>query len=266
MNARSAGKTDIGLKRKVNEDSFLIASDLGLHLMADGMGGHKAGEVASRMVVDILQDYWRKVRKGVPPPFLKPIELDLPQVARHLVNSISMANSLVYEAQKRPEYERMGSTITALLMDEDCFWVANVGDSRLYLYDRGRLIQITEDHSLAAEQASLGLLDPGKLSSSFHRNVLTRVLGLEEGVDVFITSIKPEVGDVILMCTDGLTNYVTEQVIRTVLDDFSISLERKVDVLIEEAKRGGGGDNISVILLEIEKKGVWEGLKKKLRL
>jgi serine/threonine protein phosphatase PrpC len=266
MDIRSAGKTDIGLKRKVNEDSYLMAPDLGLYVIADGMGGHKAGDVASCMVVETIEDYWRKVNSGDPPAFLEHIQMDISNSAKHLVNSISFANIMVYEAQKKPQYYRMGSTIVALLLEEDTVWAANVGDSRIYLFDHGDLIQISEEHSLETEQKAMGIIGPDGKSNTTTKNVITRAIGQQETVKVFITPIQPEAGNIILMCSDGLTDYTSEQNISMVIDDFSTSLERKVDVLIDGAKRGGGGDNISVILLEVLAERKWNKFKKKIKI
>ena len=265
MKIQAIGKSDKGLKRKINEDSFLVDADLDLYVVADGMGGHKAGEVASRMAVDTMSDYWRKVRNGKPPSFLSPIDGKISDNANHLINSIVLCNMLIHEGQKKPQYHRMGSTVSALLVDKDVLWVANVGDSPVYLYDHGRLIQVSEEHSLEAEQKSIGLIDAAGSTNPLLKNLLTRVLGLTEKVNVFISPIRPEAGDLLLLCTDGLTNFVPEASIKTILDDLSISIERKVDVLIDEANRGGGGDNITIILLEVIKEGVWGKFKRKLK-
>lgn len=263
MELKVAAKSDIGLKRKLNEDSYLMAPDLGIYLIADGMGGHKAGEVASRMVVETMADYWRKIKGNKPPSFLEPIMADIPEEAKHLINSIALTNIIIHEAQKKPEYHRMGSTVSALLVAKDCLWAANVGDSPIYLFERGGLIQISEEHSMEAEQKNMGWTDPYGSTNPMLKNVLTRVLGLNSKVKVYINPIRPDVGDLILICSDGLTNYVSEQAIRAVLDDFTTSNERKVDILIEEAKRGGGGDNISVILMQVAEEGKWKRLKRK---
>ena len=266
MKVKPAGKSHIGMKRKINEDSYLIAPDLGLFVIADGMGGHKAGDVASRLAVDTIADYWRKVKNNETPSFLEPIQKDVSEGAKHLINSIRFANVIIHEAQKKPQYHRMGTTVAALLVEKDCVWSANVGDTLVYLFDNGRLIQISEEHSLEAEQRSLGLTNSQTSTNPLLKHMLTRVLGLSETVDVFISPIKPDEGDILLICSDGLTNYISEQSIQAVLDDFSLSLERKVDVLIDEANRGGGGDNVSVILLEVLEKGTWAKFKKKLKL
>jgi protein phosphatase len=266
MKVKCIGKSHIGMKRKINEDSYLVAPDLGLYVIADGMGGHRAGDVASRLAVDTMADYWRKMQNNEQPSFLQPIGRQVSGGAKHLINSILFANTIIHEAQKKPQYHRMGTTVAALLVEKDCVWSANVGDTLVYLFDNGRLVQISEEHSLEAEQKSMGLTDADTSTNPMMKHMLTRVLGLSERVDVYISPIRPDAGDLVLMCSDGLTNYVSEQSIQAILDDFSISLDRKADVLIDEANRGGGGDNVSVILLEVLEKGRWAKFKKKLKL
>jgi serine/threonine protein phosphatase PrpC len=266
MKVRAVGKTHIGLKRKLNEDSYLVSEELGLFIIADGMGGHKSGEVASRMVVDTMADYWQKWRNNNPPKFVEPVEKDLPKTAKHLLNSIAFANSIVHEAQKKPEYHKMGSTISAMLVDDDCLWLANVGDSPAYLYDHGHLILISEEHSVEAEQKSMGLYDLSSSGNPLIKNVLTRVLGLNEKVDIFITPIRPDAGDILVMCSDGLTNELSDQEIKTILDVPSSLIEQKADTLVDEANRSGGKDNISVILIEVLDEGRWERIRRKLKI
>lgn len=263
MKVRVAGKTHIGLKRKLNEDSLLMAQELGLFVVADGMGGHTAGEVASRMVVETMADYWNKINEDTPPAFLETMDEALPDEAKHLINSISLANIIIHEAQKRPEYHKMGSTVSALLLGKDCMWSANVGDSPVFLFDQRRLIKVSEEHSVEAEQKNLGITDPLASTSPVLKNVLTRVLGLNPKVKVYLNPIKPDVGDMILVCSDGLTNYVTEGFIIKVLNNTALSNEKKADMLIDLANRGGGGDNISVILVEVIEEGKWKKFKKR---
>jgi PPM family protein phosphatase len=266
MYVRAAGKTDIGLQRQRNEDNLLLAPDLGLYVIADGVGGHRAGEVASRMAVDTIVDYWRQVRSNKPPAVLQRLDSTLPKAAQYLINSIALTNLIIHEAQKTPQYHRMGSTVSALLVERDCLWVADVGDSPIYLFEHGQFTQVSEEHSFAAAHKNLSLGDQPESPSPLGKNILTRALGLEATVDVFITSLKPRTGSIVLMCSDGLTNYVAEPAIRTVLSAGAVPLERKVDMLIDEANRGGGGDNISVILLEILAVSRWEKLTQKFTL
>lgn len=140
-----------------------------------------------------------------------------------------------------------------------------MGDSPVYILDQGNLVLVSEEHSIEAEQKSMGLYDSLNSTSPFLKNALTRVMGLSEKVEVFITPIRPEPRDIILICSDGLTNYLSEKDIKAILNDFTISLEQKVDDLINRANQGGGGDNISVILLEVLEEGRWDKLKKRFR-
>jgi len=266
MRLKAAGNSNIGLKRRLNEDSYLLNQDINLYVIADGMGGHRAGEIASKIVVDTMNDYWMKVGKNEPPSLLEPLTKDLPETAKHLLNSISLANLIIYEAQQKARYRGMGSTVSALLVDKNRIWSANVGDSRVYLSARNTLKIITEEHSVEAEQKNLGLFNSHSSSNPFMKNLLTRAIGLNEKVDTFITSIEPDPGDMILMCSDGLTNFTSEESIRTILNDSSLAIEEKVNNLINAANNGGGGDNITVILLEIIKEGRWSRLKNRLKI
>ena len=241
MKLKTAGSTDIGLKRKINEDMYLVRNDLGLFIVADGMGGHKAGEVASRMVVETMVDYWLKMKAKKVPSFLKPVRKEISKKANHLINSIHMSNMLVHDAQKMPEYLQMGSTVSVVLTEGDTLWVANVGDSPVYLNDRGKLVLLSEEHSVAAEQKSMGLEKYVITSNMALKNMLTRVIGMQENVDVFIRKIVPEVGDMILLCSDGLTNYLSEESINTIIKHPFMPLESKVQALIDGANDGGGG-------------------------
>ncbi len=261
MKLNVAGKTHIGLKRKINEDSYLVSPEMGLYVIADGMGGHKAGEVASRMIVDTIADYWQKVDLKETPTVPETLAEDLSIKAKHLVKAISLANTMVHEAQKKPEYLKMGSTVSALLVEKDTLWSANVGDSPVYILDQGRLRLVSEEHSFEAEQRKMGFSDSFGSTNPLMKNMLTRVIGLNEKVDIYIMPIRPEPGDIILVCSDGVTNYMSEESIKDVLDNPSTSLEGKVDLLIEGANAGGGGDNITVILMEVLKEGRWDRVK-----
>ena len=266
MRLKATGNSHVGLKRKVNEDSYLLNPDMGLYVIADGMGGHRAGEVASRIVIDTINDYWAKVGKNQPPSLIEKINKDIPDAAKHLVNSISLANLIIYEAQQKPQYQGMGSTVSALLVDKNRIWSANVGDSRVYMSSDGNSKIISEEHSVEAEQKNMGLFNSHSSSNPFIKNLLTRALGLNEKVDAFITSFEPTPGDMILMCSDGLTNFTSEESIRMILNDPSLSIEEKVNELINAANKGGGGDNITVILLEILHEGPWSRLKNRLKI
>lgn len=265
MKLRGIGKSDSGLKRKVNEDSFLVAPELGLYVIADGMGGYKGGEFASHMVVETLADYWKKVKEGFPPVIPSSITQDVSELGKHLIQSITICNQVIHALQKKAPYRRMGSTVSALLQEKDVLWIADVGDSPVFLFERGHLIRISEEHSIEAEQFAMGMSEPPGAANPLLKNILTRVLGLSEKLDVYVNSIRPDPGDFILLCSDGLTKSVPESSIKTILDDFSISIQRKAEVLIDEANRGGGEDNITLILLEVMEERKWFRFKRILK-
>lgn len=266
MKLKTAGGTDTGLKRKTNEDRYLIREDLGLFIVADGMGGHRAGEVASRMVVDTMVDYWTRMRSKQIPSFLGPVKKEISGMANHLVNSIYMSNIMVHEAQKKPEYLRMGSTVSAVFAENDTLWLANVGDSPVFLYDNGEMKLLSEEHSIQAEQKSMGPEKLFGLDNTALKNVLTRVIGMQENVEVYITKVVPGAGNIILLCSDGLVNYTNEETISKITGDPLLSIEKKVKCLIDEAIKGGGGDNVTVILIEVLEEGFWDKIKRKLRI
>jgi protein phosphatase len=258
------GRSHIGLKRKSNQDRILVGADLGLFVLADGMGGHRAGGLASSLVIETMETYWRQFREGHAPALGKDRSMPSSQVAGHLLNAIALTNRVIYEAQQSAEYQGMGSTITAVAVENEGLWVANVGDSRVYFWDQGRLVRVSQDHSLVEEQRSLGLMNAFHPDSPFAKGTLTRALGMDEGVDPYLHPLSPETGDRVLMCSDGLTGYVPESTIRDVLGTPELGLGKKADRLISEALEGGGGDNISVILLEIQNEGALDRLKKRL--
>jgi PPM family protein phosphatase len=257
MKLKIVAGTDTGLKRKLNEDTYLIRDDLGLFIVADGMGGHRAGEVASRMVVNSIAEYWTGLKSKNEPLFIRPILKNISEKAKHLVNSIYNANAIVFEAQKQPEYLKMGTTVSVIATEKDTMWVANVGDSPVYLFRNGSMTLISEEHSIAAEQKKVGVENDLASSNLLMKNTLTRVIGINNIVDVYIKKIVPMPSDLILMCSDGLVNYVPDNHIRSILGDFTISLETKVKALIDEANKGGGGDNVTVVLIDCLEEDWW---------
>ncbi len=233
-------ETDIGRVRALNEDSIYTSTDRegplsNLFIVADGMGGHNAGDFASRFVVENVAKFVEEVKAGNSVTVLR--------------RAIEKTNRFLYEeAGKDPDKSGMGSTIVAATISEDTLFVANVGDSRLYLL-RDKLTQVTRDHSLVDEMVSRGIIEKGSDSYRSRKNIITRAMGSEPEVDVDFFEVPLEPGDVILMCSDGLINMVDERDIEKVLRSAG-TLKEKCHTLIKMANENGGRDNVTVIIVE----------------
>ena len=232
--------TDIGKRRSANQD-FVYASDQpvgnlsNMLIVADGMGGHNAGDLASRYTVESMVDYIGKAVEKRPIPLL--------------AEAIHHANELVVEKAKSDKaLEGMGTTVVAATVQENYLYVANVGDSRLYLIDQ-EIEQITRDHSLVEEMIRVGELQRKDAKSHPDRNIITRAVGVRTPVKIDFFDIKLEPGDVILLCSDGLTNMVEDEDILRIVKKSS-SLKEAAQRLVTEANKNGGKDNISVVLAE----------------
>ncbi len=232
--------SDVGRKRQHNEDSFLISPSVGLFAVADGMGGHRAGEKASRMAVERLRDALVPPRKGA----------TRDEVLGHLQRAMFVTGAAIFDAaQSDPELAGMGTTLTSVLFHGVRAYVAHVGDSRAYLYRDGRVQQITVDHSWVAEQVKAGLLTEQEAKESRFRHIITRSVGFEREVQVDGTICPMQVGDCLLLCSDGLSNYLEEEEFAEIL---SLHLYRDVpQILVDLANSRGGDDNITVILIHL---------------
>lgn len=236
---RWAQLSDIGLVRALNEDSLCVLPKLGLFAVADGMGGHLAGEVASATALQMLeQELGKRLQDG-----------ELPEQA--LVGAVQEANRKVYElSSANQQWSGMGTTITALLKREEAVYIAQVGDSRAYLLHESLIEQLTEDHSLVRELVKNGELTEEQAMHHPQRNVLTRALGIAPSLNVDIYQQKVSPGDLLLLCTDGLTGYLSPAEIMLTVDN-STDLDTAARSLVDKALAAGGKDNITVILLEI---------------
>lgn len=237
---KAEGQTDVGLRRSSNEDAFRIESEKGFLVVADGMGGANAGEVASRIFVETAAEVF-KVSHGLPE---SEIAACVQEVFR-LANERILGRGLEQAAQRG-----MGCTAELLAFSEDGYILGHVGDSRTYLFRQGRLRQITQDHSLVQDQINRGLLTPEEARMHSLRNVILRAVGTKEtlAVDLIRGKIRP--GDLFLLCSDGLTSMVDDHVIEGTLS-FAANLSDKVGRLIATAKDAGGHDNITVVLCEV---------------
>jgi protein phosphatase len=259
--------SDKGQVRTNNEDSWAVAPDIGLFLVADGMGGHSSGEVASRMAVEVIT---RSMRQAVE----KQAQADRTQVmfgrnnpavsdsANHLLSSIRLANQVIFEAsQNYPQNKGMGTTVVAVLARENSYAVAWVGDSRVYLVRHDRLQQLTNDHSLVQEQVDQGLLTPEQAETSEYKNVLTRALGAQETVEADVVEIDAFPGDLIILCSDGLTRMVPDDRILSTARESS-SPEDISTRLVALANQAGGRDNITVLTVSRKNGNIWDRLVK----
>ena len=236
----SFGKSDVGLKRSNNEDSFIIKPDLGFLALADGMGGAAAGEVASQIFIDAAMDVFSRNAR---PSEQEAIEL--------IQETFQLANERIQaHVKKNSHHEGMGCTAELIAFRDQFYFLGHVGDSRTYLFRQGKLRQLTQDHSLVQDQVNQGLITPVEARKHPLKNVILRSVGVSESLAVDLLRGRSFPGDFFLLCSDGLTDMVEDSSIQKVLT-LSISLSQKVERLIEFAKSAGGYDNITVILCEV---------------
>lgn len=245
-----AAKTDTGLVRSHNEDCIATSPAHGLVILADGMGGYKAGEVASGIAVTILKE---TLTDGVSRLLSGQHEAQLQSGSIHQLmdEAIHRANNAILEAAlAEPRYDGMGTTLVTALFHGDMVTIAHVGDSRAYRLRQGELMQITKDHSLLQEQLDAGLISLECAQFSAIKNLVTRAVGVGPDMEVEIHDHHIQAGDLYLLCSDGLSDMLLDQEICEVLKNRQLSLETTCDVLVRQANDHGGRDNISVILVE----------------
>lgn len=246
-----AGATDPGCVRKNNEDNFSIEADLGLLIVADGMGGHNSGEVASDLAVKTISDFALKMLGGAKSMVPEGGAAGLTPRGRQLEYFVKTANTMIYEKGRAfPKDAGMGTTVVAAMLDAKSLTVAHVGDSRLYLWRRGELTQLTEDHSLVGEQVKRGQITPDEAARSNLQNILTRALGAEGEVQVDVAEHPLLPGDVVLLATDGLSKMVTDADVAAAI---AAGGEPRaiVDDLIAKARAAGGVDNVTVVVARV---------------
>ena len=235
------GKTDKGLVRKENEDAFCIEKDLGLLAIADGMGGHASGEVASKMAIEILKDSLKK--EGEPLP-------------DRLNSGVKLANKSIYDASRsQSRLNGMGTTLTALQLNGNRLSIAHVGDSRAYLFRGGVIEQITDDHTIVSEQVARGMMTREEAARSDMRNILSRALGIAPEVDVDIEELTVSEGDQLVLCSDGLSELISDD---EILSEVQTSNRPEIvcDELVNLAIQRGGEDNITVIVAYLHRENL----------
>ena len=241
MTMNSYGKTDIGLRRSSNQDTFSVCdlpSGEILAVVCDGMGGAKAGNVASECAVDAVMKFVRKSYR---------FDMDYIAMESLLNNAIISANIEVYDISlKKPELEGMGTTVVAAIVTEKFTVISHLGDSRAYVVG-DKITQITRDHSVVQSLVESGKLTPEEARVHPRKNVITKALGIEENVIPENSNCELNKGEKLLLCTDGLSNYVETEVIKNIVNNNPI--ETVAEKLVNEANRNGGGDNITVVLV-----------------
>jgi protein phosphatase len=255
-----AGKSDVGCVRSNNEDNFGYDSRCGIFVVCDGMGGQAAGEVASKMAVDILLAYFREAGKTgdyrqVGEPF-RGVSPD----ARALASAIQLANRTIYETgQQQQSKSGMGSTIVAALIRGNALSVGHVGDSRIYLIRQNSIQQLTQDHSLVMEQVRRGYITREQAERSEMQNIILRALGSEENVEPDVEDLVVLAGDTLVLSSDGLTRHVRDEEILKIISSSS-SLEQGCAALVETAKNNGGDDNITCLLLRVVERAWYKNI------
>jgi len=254
MKVSWAVRTDPGLRRTSNEDSYCTRPELGLFVVADGMGGHVAGEVASRVAVESISAFIQETAGADSNrtwPF--PFEPHLSFEANRLKAAFRLANRRIASAiADSQDLRGMATTASAMLVGKDHACVAHIGDSRVYVLAGTTLRQITDDHSWVEEQVRAGMLTPAAARQHPWRNVVTRALSGAEDPEIDVVEVKPAAGDRYLLCSDGLFGVVADEQIAQILGDRSLSLDDICARLIDAANEAGGPDNITALVIQID--------------
>ena len=241
-----ATATHPGMVRSHNEDSIAADADVGLAVLADGMGGYNAGEVASGIAVELIKTEMKKVLSATKPE-------ELGNGAERLIAEHSLrANATIFQAsQSQPQYSGMGTTLVVALWHDNQVSVGHIGDSRMYRLRGGKLEQVTRDHSLLQEQIDSGMITREQARHSQNKNLVTRAVGIDPEVETEVHSYPVQAGDIYLMCSDGLNDMVTDEDIETTLSSLAANLPLAAQQLVQQACDNGGRDNVSVILVRI---------------
>ena len=243
------GRTDVGRRRKINEDSFLVSPETRLYAVCDGMGGHNAGEVASRMAIDTISGFIERsaVEKEITWPW--GLDANLSFDANRLKTAIRLANARVFQAaDNREELTGMGTTVVTAIVTGDVMTVGSAGDSRCYLVRGGELRQLTRDDSWVSAALGEGILNSDDVEHHPLRNVITKAVGARDAIDLDLIEHDLQPGDVVMLCSDGLHGMVHDQEIGRILVA-PHSLEEATAHLVDAANEAGGRDNVTVVLL-----------------
>lgn len=248
-------RSDVGLIRKNNEDCILVDEELGIYLLADGMGGHSGGEVASKLALDEIYGFFDKNRKATEKEInaIREFSDNLPLPGRKLMCAIVCADEAILKKSRQDRsLAGMGTTVVSIHRAADAFYLSHVGDSRIYLLRKGVLKQMTKDHSFLNAELDKGLTTREQLKKSPFDKRLTKALGHLNGASVDVKTTLPQKGDLFLLCSDGLTDMLYDDDILATINDNSGRLKEVGNKLVKMANVAGGVDNISIVLLRVE--------------
>jgi len=245
--------TDVGQRRDHNEDTIASDIELGLVVLADGMGGYKAGEVASEIATLTIVAELKESMLSLEPGLVDAVS-EMQAESQLVIDAVAKANESIYSvSQSQPQCAGMGTTLVVGLFTNNKLLAGHIGDSRMYRLRQGELVQITEDHSLLQEQLNSGLITPEQAKFSNNKNLVTRALGIDPEVELELHEHDVLPDDIYLLCSDGLSDLVADEEISETLGTLSANLELAANQLIQMANDNGGKDNISVILVKVLK-------------
>ncbi len=247
-----AGLTDVGMKRNHNEDNYELVPDQGLFIVADGMGGHASGEVASQIAVETVCKFFRDASEDGDITWPYKEDKNRTYTENLFVNSVRYANLRVFEkASEDARYKGMGTTFVGMAIRDGRHYVAHVGDSRCYRVRDGQLAQVTEDHSLLNDYKKMARLTPEEEKNFPHKNIIVRALGMKESVlvDIGVEAVQPD--DIFILCSDGLNGEVEDRDIQSLILEHKDDLDAMCRALIRRACDNGGKDNVTVVAVKV---------------
>jgi protein phosphatase len=248
MRIEVAGTTHVGMKRNHNEDNYLLMQEECLFCVADGMGGHSSGEIASKIAVDELAEFFKMTSKDQDATWPYKMDKTRNYDENRLATGIKLANIRIFErASTDAKYRGMGTTIVTVHFTPHAVYVGHVGDSRVYFFRQGVLKQVTEDHSLLNDYLKAKKLSPEEIEAFPHKNVIVRALGMKDTVLVDVNRFEPQEGDIYMLCSDGLSGMVPDPQIQDTLNR-TPQLEMACTQLIDLANANGGNDNVTCVL------------------
>ncbi len=258
MRLIAAGMTNVGMKRAHNEDSLLLVPDENLYVVADGMGGHASGEVASAMAVHSCAEFFRTTSSDEEQTWPFKEERGLKYEENRLVAAIKLANRRIFDTAQADARKRgMGTTVVGALFTSTGAYVGHCGDSRAYRFRGGQIEQLTEDHSLLNDYLKAHKLSQEEIDNFPHKNVIVRALGMKDTVQVDIARLEPAPGDIYMLCSDGLSGMVTDAAMNEMVNELLSVPERADDVeaicskLIDAANANGGNDNVTCVAIKV---------------